>query len=222
VLLVGFLKFLKREKKKEDLYELDLPPEPPMLSDFEKNAPSSGVLDNPPEPDFNFSEAGEKSTNQEESTEFPAFPEIEEDPLSIPTISAPAEIQNNVPDEHEFGQLNIAEEEEPPKELEEHEESEEEHKPEDSHLQAEEKPVKFQMQRKVPIGKIIYIRVDEFKMMAASINAIRNDLKISEEDLAKLESDKHAKDKSFDKVKSCLDDLQKKLIFIDKTLFKGE
>ena len=49
----------------------------------------------------------------------------------------------------------------------------------------------------------------------------RNDLRKSEEALMKFENIKNAKDKSFDKVKSSLEDLQKKLIFIDKTLFKG-
>ena len=47
-------------------------------------------------------------------------------------------------------------------------------------------------------------------------------LKKSEEALMKMESIKNAKDKSFDNVKSSLEDLQRKLIFVDKTLFKGE
>ena len=51
---------------------------------------------------------------------------------------------------------------------------------------------------------------------------MRSDLKKSEEVLNKLEGIKNSKDKSFDKMRASLDDLQKKLIFIDKTLFKGE
>ena len=51
---------------------------------------------------------------------------------------------------------------------------------------------------------------------------IRSDLRKSEEALLKLEQMKGAKDRSYDKFKASLDDLQKKLIFIDKTLFKGD
>ena len=51
---------------------------------------------------------------------------------------------------------------------------------------------------------------------------VEQELKKSEELIMKLESIKNSKDKSFDKMKSSLEDLQHKLIFIDKTLFEGD
>ena len=68
----------------------------------------------------------------------------------------------------------------------------------------------------------MYVRVDKFKAALQNIGIIRGNLRKSEEAVMKLENIKNAKDRSFDKVKSSLDDLQKKLIFVDKTLFKGE
>ena len=50
----------------------------------------------------------------------------------------------------------------------------------------------------------------------------RGNLRKSEEALAKMESIKSAKDKSFDKIRASLDDLQKKLVYVDKILFKGD
>ena len=76
--------------------------------------------------------------------------------------------------------------------------------------------------RERPNVKTIYIRIDNFKATLGSINIVRSDLRKSEEALNKLETLKSSKDRSFDKVKVSIDDLQKKLIFIDKTLFKGE
>ncbi len=71
-------------------------------------------------------------------------------------------------------------------------------------------------------GGSLYVRVDKFKIALDHINVIRSDLRKSEEDVMKLEGLKREKDKSFDRFKLSLDDLQKKLIFVDKTLFKGE
>ena len=67
-----------------------------------------------------------------------------------------------------------------------------------------------------------YVRVDRFRATLQNIGMIKGNLRKSEEILIKLENIKNAKDMSFDKVKSSLDDLQRKLIFVDKTLFKGE
>ena len=74
----------------------------------------------------------------------------------------------------------------------------------------------------MPAARTIYVKVDKFKAALGCINIVRSDLRKSEEALAKLENIKQSKDKSFDIAKSYLDDLQKKIIFIDKTLFKGE
>ena len=70
--------------------------------------------------------------------------------------------------------------------------------------------------------KEVYVRVDRFKAVLDSISMIRSSARKSDESLIRLESIKNSKDRAFDRVKSSLADLQKKLIFIDKTLFKGD
>jgi len=76
--------------------------------------------------------------------------------------------------------------------------------------------------RQRPAARTVYVRVEDFKAMLGTINIIRNDLRKSDEALMKLENIKNSKDKSFDRIKLHLDDLQKKLIFVDKTLFEEE
>jgi len=217
---VGFLKFLKREKK-DTLDELDLPPAPPPLEGFEENMPE---LPNFPDfgnekisgmkmPNLDFPEE-EKSIQDfsKENTmpEFPSFPEMDENPMPIQPVSSNLQIPEP---------LSMTEPEPEQEEI-----SEEQPIPSDTYpkmagrLFSQEKRIL----RERPSAKTIYVSVDNFKATLGSINMVRSDLRKSEQALMKLESIKNAKDKSFDKMKSSLDDLQRKLIFVDKTLFKGE
>ncbi len=219
---MGFLKFLKREKK-DTLDELDLPPAPPALEGFDDNMPELPDFPDfgeekiyaPKEDmaDFNFPEEEQSIPESKENTmEFPSFPEIEERPMPpIPPLRAPFAVPENMPPmpEPEPEQENIEEElkirqDTYPKAA--------------GRLFSQEKRIL----RQRPSAKTIYVSVDNFKATLGSISMVRSDLRKSEEALVKLESMKNAKDKSFDKMKSSLDDLQRKLIFIDKTLFKGE
>ena len=68
----------------------------------------------------------------------------------------------------------------------------------------------------------IFIRVEDFRNALGSIAVIRRDLKNSDENLSKMEHMKASKEKHYDKLKSSLADIERKLIFIDKSLFKGE
>ena len=68
----------------------------------------------------------------------------------------------------------------------------------------------------------VYVRIDSFKAVLDNINMIRSSARKSDESVIRLEGIKNSKDRAFDRVKSSLADLQKKLIFIDKTLFKGD
>ncbi len=218
---MGFLKFLKREKK-QDFDELDMPPEPPPIDGFEGQQPGSdkdfGDFDKDlnfdfpeldenaevPEMKFNLDEPEEKMPVQEGN--YPDFPQIGSKPMAdIPPITAP--LMAEQPELQPFEVL-----EEPA--------AEEQHlsSPKMSGGLFRHRPV----MRERPAGKTIYVKVDSFKAMLGTINMARNSLKASEDALAKLENIKMSKDKSFDKVKISLEDLQKKLIFIDKTLFKGE
>ncbi len=212
---MGFLKFLKREKK-EALDELDLPPAPPPLEGFEEVPEFPEFPEFPEisaEPKFEFPEP--ESTSEEKIPEFPSFPELEEKPPEpIAPLSAPIRA-HPIPETMPTSQ---------PIELEQPTEEEtgfdttETYPKIAGRLFAKEKRLLHER----PTGKIIYVRVDKFKATLGSINMARSDLRKSEEALARLENIKNAKDRAFDKVKTSLDDLQGKFIFIDKTLFKGE
>ncbi len=229
--LVGFLKFLKREKKSLD--ELDLPPAPPPLEGFEESElpelpefpeleekisapreepkfdfPGKGAPEFPKEAEFpEMSDLG-----KEELPEFPEMQEVGEEPAA-PLMSAPIPpiISPQIPE-----QMPAM----PEQKTEELKSSftEEAYPKITGRLFAPEK----RALRERPTAKTIYVKVDKFKATLGSINMVRSDLRKSEEALMKLENIKSSKDKSFDKLKLSLDDLQEKLIFIDKTLFKGE
>lgn len=224
---MGFLKFLKREKKKEDLDELDLPPAPPPLEGFDGN------IEMPDFPDFDkekisvtddelskfdFPEIEDKmpELGKKELRDFPDFPEIEEKQKPIAPIRASPTIPEQAPLIRPASQPQQQiepdiKEERPsiaPSDF---------YSKKEGRLFSPEKAI-----REMPNVKTVYVRVDNFKATLGSINIVRNDLKKSEELLMKLESIKNSKDRSFDKMKSSLEDLQHKLIFIDKTLFEGE
>lgn len=219
---MGFLKFLRREKR-DTLDELDLPPAPPPLGGFEDNMPElpdfpdfgEEKISAPKEDmaDFNFPEEEQGIPESKENTmEFPSFPEIEEKPMpAIPPVRAPFAVPETMPPmpEPEPEQEEIAEEQPMPSDT---------YPKMAGRLFSQEKRIL----RERPSAKTIYVSVDNFKATLGSINMVRSNLRKSEEALMKLESIKNATDKSFDKMKGLLDDLQRKLIFVDKTLFKDE
>lgn len=217
---MGFLKFLKREKRKDELEEFDLPPAPPPLEGFDEDMPELPSFPDfgeerisvPEElPRFELPEEAKELGEEEPLPEFLAFPEERPMPPA-PKVSAPPEIPEPVtqaqpmlvPEEGVAQEAKLAAQDLYPKI--------------ERRLFTQEKRIL----RERPSGKAIYIRVDRFKATLGSINMVRSDLRKSEEALTRLENIKNAKDKSFDKIKYSLDDLQKKLIFVDKTLFRGE
>lgn len=213
---MGFLKFLKKEKKEDSFHELDLPPAPPSLEGFEDDAQKlsdfQDIDDKPqseddmPKFDFDIPEDDKKMP------EFPSFPELDDVHGIIPPVTAPPmQPSSKIPP-----QLPEMEQEEP-----------EVHdipaKPKG--LFREEGDLLDKKQdfgQLIKRGRTIYVRVDKFKSALGNINMIRNDLKKSEDALMKLENMKNAEYKSFDTMKSSIEDLQKKFIFVDKTLFKGD
>ena len=211
--------------------ELDLPPAPPPLEGAEPGFDASGFDEKMPElpdfPDFDekisasgdmsefeFPEEKMKMPGKEAMPEFPNFPEMEETEEYAPPVSPPiqpvrAPSNQPAPSIPRMQEQQVSEEES----------KQSSYYPKMSgRLFAHER----RSLRQRPNVKTIYIRIDNFKATLGSINIVRSDLRKSEEALNKLETLKSSKDRSFDKVKVSIDDLQKKLIFIDKTLFKGE
>ena len=218
---MGFLKFLKREKK-DTLDELDLPPAPPPLEGFDENLPEL-----PDFPDFgeekisapremrkfDFSEE-EQDMQDFGKGQMPSFPINENPPEPIAPVMSPPQISEPSPSPPSIPQ-EMPKPEQP---------SQEQISAPDIYPKIERRLFTQEKRflRERPSGKTIYVKVDNFKTTLGSINLVRSDLRKSEEALMKLENIKNAKDKSFDKVRDSISDLQKKLIFIDKTLFKGE
>tara|TARA_B100000315_G_C14561255_1_gene580697 strand:+ start:532 stop:1320 length:789 start_codon:yes stop_codon:yes gene_type:complete len=66
----------------------------------------------------------------------------------------------------------------------------------------------------------IFIRVNRFRDILTDINTIKNNLNISSQSTAKLNAIDANRDKVFKKWRNVMMDLQKKLIYVDKTLFK--
>lgn len=223
---MGFLRFLNR-KKEEDLSELDLPPAPPSLEGFEDNLefelPESKETTSAKDfPYFDFPEIENAPELKEELPEFPNAPETEEMQPPIPPITAslqakPQPIMMQEPEKEtedkyaDFKPSDFSPETGEglfrPKPM-----------PEAASEMAEGSKETEQVIRS---GKTVYLKVEKFKVMLGLINIVRNDLRKSDDALMKLENIKTSSDKLFNKVKSSLDDLQRKLIFVDKTLFKG-
>lgn len=197
---MGFLKFLKKGKREDRLDELDLPPAPPPLEDFQDDinmpeVPDLGDKYDQEYPAFGFNEGNLKNLEKEGMEDFPPYPPIQENFVPIPPITMPP-VQM------------------PPQQM---QEIEKQDIPMERPLFLHEKKAV-----RVAMATSLYIRVDRFKAAMGGINAVRNDLKKSEEALMKFEGMKSMEEKSINKIKSSLDDLQKKFVFVDKTVFKGE
>ena len=209
---VGFLKFLKKEKKQEASEDFDLPPEPPPLEDFGYKVhemPDFEKISAPDDfPKFDFPENDEFPQIDENKFQFePSFQETEEktapaEPLGIDSAQAVQHVQR---------QEEAALEQEATPIPHEH--------PRSRGLFRHDKRI---VHRENLTKKEVYVRVDKFKAALQSISMMRSDLRKSEEALMKLESIKSSKDRSYDKVRSSIHDIQSKLIFVDKTLFRGD
>jgi len=196
-----------------ELKSLDVPPAPP------------DILEKPPEPP--------KLPQQEEAPELPPlaeFPSIES--------NMPAEEFNAPPIEPVEPQEPFeSKEPEPPKPLFRQQIPEPEAKPEipkptpdidigpiGKHYQRvemaavrEEKDV---LAHKKEVKGPIYLRADKFKKILTGISVTRNDLKMIDDSIVKLNQLDEQRDKEFEKWRNVVSDMQKKFIFIEKTIFK--
>ena len=226
---MGFLKFLKREKKL-DVNELDLPPEPPPLEGFEDrhdfDFPEIKAAD-----DFDMSKFDAADAGKADDSEYwQKMPEMKEDMPEMkgydmpdfPKFPETGEAQEAFP-EPEMQSMPLRPLEAPARAVQPMPAAQQKEMPE-SEPQHMQRRSLFHHERSSdrPARKEVYVRVDKFKSVLDSISMIRSSVRKSDEVLMRLESMKNSKDRSFDRVKSSLEDLQKKLIFIDKTLFKGD
>lgn len=197
---MGFLKFLKKKEKDVDLDEsLDIPPPPPAIKPILLK-PGMGESELPKDfPPFKFEEEAPTTEN-----ELPELPKEEMHDLDIPSFPS-------LEEEHEFTPKPPMKEYEPDFPLPEEE-------PEHEYTES--------VAERRPLGRIPkrphHIRLDKFKETLKNINKIRSDLKKSDDILHKLVKSIGEEGSGFEKWKNTMGDIQKKLIFVDKTLFKGD
>ncbi|MCH8004359.1 MAG: hypothetical protein IH934_07065 [Nanoarchaeota archaeon] len=247
---MGFLKFLKRDKGKEpdldleNMEDLDMPPVPP---DFEKKdlgdvkgelpelpkLPEIGVKEPfspmkekpipdldllPEEPIPELELPKEKPVSEFELPPLPG-PKLEEDiipkeapkipPLSKPLFGMPKPI---------FGVQKPAEQE-PKVEVPEIPRLKPEIRPYERLERAAIREERAVLTHKEAEGPI-YIKIDRFRGILTGTKTIKNNLKTASQSIVKLNEIDINRDKVFEKWHNVLMDLQKKLIFIDKILFK--
>jgi hypothetical protein len=87
----------------------------------------------------------------------------------------------------------------------------------------EDKPVK-ELIDKPQIRNIekqgpIFVDIESFRRMLGDIDTIKNDIKASEMIIQHLNEIKNSKDKELDRWRSSLEDMQRKLNYVDKVLF---
>jgi hypothetical protein len=250
VLYLGFLKFLKRDKRKEpdldlkNLGDLDVPPLPP---DFKEKGLGERELPELPElPELEgeepISEMEEKplselepSEKQTEKLEFPSmegpklgegigtkiptmpeFPKAKE-ATKAPDLLLPKPLFGMQKPRPFFGAGKPQEERPevkiPPRPV-------SEIKPYERFEKAAVREERSILKHKEAEGPT-FIRIERFRNILAETREIKNNLKISGQSIVKLNEIDADKDKVLERWHNVMIDLQKKLIFIDKILFKG-
>jgi len=242
---VGFLKFLKRDKGKEpelgrdNMEDLDVPPPPP---DFEGKDLGIGAKELPELPELPDIDEGpissvEKPLPKLELPEEKPFPDLEipkDEPLPdldlppLPDLKLDEGTEPELPQAGpEFGvpkprpifgsqkpaeqkpKVDVPEFPTPKSEIRPYERLE-------RSAVREEYAVLRHKEAKGPF----FIRVERFKDILTGTRTIRNNLKIAGQSIAKMNEIDADRDKVLEKFHNVMMDLQKKLIFIDKTLFK--
>ncbi|MFH0868208.1 MAG: hypothetical protein V1831_02760 [Candidatus Woesearchaeota archaeon] len=227
---MGFLKFLKRDKGKEpDLEEgdLDMPPMPPDFQD--KNLGDFPELPELPEIDEPFSE-GEEYLPELEFPEKPIPESNIQKAISKPEFRRLQE-STNAPETPPFPKpmfgtgprplFGMRQPNEPKFEMQEPQPiiPKPGINPYERLERAAVREERGVLKHKDAKGPI-FIRVDKFREIINGAGAIRNNLKLAGQSVARLEEIDANRDNVFDKWHIVIMDLQKKLIFIDKTLFK--
>ena len=207
---MGFLKFLKKDKKELGLDEgLDAPPLPPNLSEneFDRISLDSAAT----MPDFKSKEPYQQRFPAETKTEeyLPSFKE---------NLQSDAELEAGL-------------EEAPEPVLEAKRESFEDNAYKSSQANANRSYNRFEREavreeknllKHKLTKRIIYIRIEKLKEILGDISAIKGNLKTANEMMAKMDAVNLDTNREFERYKGNLIDLQKKFIFVDKSLFKGE
>ena len=209
---MGFLKFLKKGKKEKVLDEsLDVPPLPPSMKGKMPVGKFKGAqLPKEDFPQFKFHEERPMHPKakfhdlytEEPELKIPDLPPLEEESKFVPK---PPVKETPLPKKG----LIKPEFKGPFEEEAEHDITEKKIPPSTVH------PVRKHA-RKGPR----YVSLSNFREMLGDITTLRKNLRRSDELLQNLFRSREEKDRDFEKWNNIMEDMQKKLIFIEKTLFK--
>jgi len=231
---MGFLRFLKKEKKEHlpSFDELDLPPVPPPSQNPNEFAKHYTEVSFPKEDDEQSMPKSPEDMKPETQPLRDEF-EIPEMPDTMPLPDTTKEsVTHHMPD------LIPAAKPEPPHtddssilpdmhanipsfDLPDHTAD---NAKQDMHLAPSHEiptvsPEKPHSERRI---KKMYFRVDKFSNVLYSLNTLRADLRKTEQVLSEVTSTIENRERDYNKWKLTLLDIKKKLIFVDKTLFKGD
>lgn len=214
---MGFLKFLKRSKGKEPdlgMENLDMPPTPPGFE--EKDLVGKEIAELPELPEIPKLEEPLSEVKSVPEFKFPSiqkFPEPKEE-LKVPELPPSKSIfsMEKLIDREPRVDIPkpgpIEEVTRPP-----------ETTPYESFERSAVREERAVLGHKEAEGPI-FIRVDRFRDILTNTNILKNELKTASHSIVKLNEIDVDRDKVLGKWRNSMIDLQKKLIFIDKTLFK--
>ena len=196
-------------RKNKEL-ELELPPPPPPDSDMDFEKPKKfefkkddkkleelpsfkGDLELPPLPPI----------GKEEMHSLPDLDGLDADLPPVPDLD---ELENDLPPLREIGEKEFP-------------------RPEFQKIEVEEEPKEIEAspvkeEKKVP--NTIFVNVNTYRDALDCVNQIRNRVKDGENYLQRLDDIKNSKDKYFEQFRAKLEDLQRKNIYVDKSLFERE
>lgn len=185
---MGFFKFLKRDKKDEFDFDLnlDMPPLPPEFKD-DMQLPELPELPNLDAPEGLIAEQNKNIPNKD-ITDKDIMRDIG---LSEQLIEPKIGNLQNIKSPHERI-LRM-----PQKEI----------MPRHNELKHHEKS--------------IFLKVDRFRDVLMNISSIKDSLKNVDNSIKRLNEINSNRDNAFEKLHAALADSHKKLIFVDKTMFKG-
>lgn len=84
----------------------------------------------------------------------------------------------------------------------------------------EEKAELEELEKREFTGKPLYVLISQYKQVISEANEARNILKANEENSMNLNTIKNKTDKEFEVWRQNMEDIQRKIIFINKTLFE--
>ncbi len=202
--------------KKKEFSGMDLPPPPPPAEGMPQPAETELKFpDMPPLPEIDESLLSLVQKKEEIEKEMPEFPELKGE--DIQPIFTP--IQPDAQVENPFG-IEIKKPFMPPKSMPSAKPIEEP-KPQKAYFDIPEKEeIEIREEGKEILKRPLFVKSDNFRDVIDDINTIKSRIKESEYIVQSLNDIKNTRDKEFEKWRNNVEDIQRKLMGVDRMLFE--